>query len=590
MKASFFCVMLIFATIMSSTIYSQAKVPEKWITHFEKTGYMETEGYNETMEYFKRLANVSPYAKLFSFGVSPQGRNLYCLVVSKDKAFNPVAAKKTGNPVILIENGIHSGEIEGKDASMLLLREILITKEKENLIDNTILLVVPIFSVDAHERFSPFNRINQNGPKNMGWRTTAQNLNLNRDWTKADAPEMKAMLKLFSNWLPDFFVDTHTTDGADYQYTITYSMEHYQNVYSGTRKWITDKLMPYLNKRVNENGFLIAPYLEFKDRKIENGIVGASFSPRFSHTYAAAQNRPGLLIETHMMKPYKDRVFSTKSLLNAVIIFTNENGKEIIDLNKAADKNAIEKYSVDRKYLPLSLRVTDKSKPFHFMGIKAEQDSSWVSGVTWTRYTGEKYETDIPYFDEMKVTDSVRAPKEYLIPKEWGQWENLIDRIKLHGIKVEQLKAPKTFNVTEYKFNNVKFANYSYEGRQRVKADYNLVYKTVTVPEGTYVIKTNQRTIRLIVNLLEPKASDSFLQWGFFNSIFERKEYFESYVMEKIARQMMERDPELKKEFEKKLAEDENFRKNPRERLNFFYSRSPYMDEHLNVYPVLRVE
>jgi hypothetical protein len=290
------------------------------------------------------------------------------------------------------------------------------------------------------------------------------------------------------------------------------------------------------------------------------------------------------------MKPYKDRVFSTKSLLNAVIIFTNENGKEIIDLNKAADKNAIEKYSVDRKYLPLSLRVTDKSKPFHFMGIKAEQDSSWVSGVTWTRYTGEKYETDIPYFDEMKVTDSVRAPKEYLIPKEWGQWENLIDRIKLHGIKVEQLKAPKTFNVTEYKFNNVKFANYSYEGRQRVKADYNLVYKTVTVPEGTYVIKTNQRTIRLIVNLLEPKASDSFLQWGFFNSIFERKEYFESYVMEKVARQMMDRDPGLKKEFEKKLAEDENFRKKPRERLNFFYIRSPYKDEKLNVYPILRVE
>jgi len=591
MKATFFCVMLIFATtVLSSTIYSQVKVPEKWITHFEKTGYMETESYDETMAYFRELANASPYAKMFSFGVSPQGRNLYCLVVSKDKAFNPVAAKNTGKPIVFIENGIHSGEIEGKDASMLLLREILVTKEKENLIDNSILMVIPIFSVDAHERFSPYNRINQNGPTNMGWRTTSQNLNLNRDWTKADAPEMKAMLKLFSTWLPDFFVDTHTTDGADYQYTITYSMEHYQNVYTGTRKWITDKLMPYLNKSVNDDGFLIAPYLEFKDRKIENGIVGASFSPRFSHTYATAQNRPGLLIETHMMKPYKDRVFSTKSLLNAIINFTNENGKELIALNKAADKSAVEKYSIEKNYLPLSLEVTDKSKPFHFMGIKAEHDSSWVSGVTWTRYTGEKYETVLPYYDEMKVTDSVLAPREYLIPKEWGKWENLIDRIELHGIKVEQLKSPETFNVTEYKFNNVKFANYSYEGRQRVKADYNLVYKTVTVPDGTYVIKTNQRTIKLIVNLLEPKASDSFLEWGFFNSIFEQKEYFESYVMEKIARQMMDKDPKLKKEFEEKLATDDSFRNNPRQRLNFFYSRSPYVDDHLNVYPVLRVE
>ena len=581
---------LIFTTIIFSTIHSQSKVPGRWITHFEKKGYLETESYDQTMEYFKKLADTSPYAKIFSFGISPQGRNLYCLVVSKDKAFSPAAAKKTGKPVVLIENGIHSGEIEGKDASMLLLREILVTKEKENLINNAILLVIPIFSVDAHERFSPYNRINQNGPANMGWRTTAQNLNLNRDWTKADAPEMQAMLKLFSSWLPDFFVDTHTTDGADYQYTITYSMEHYQNVFSGTREWITGKLMPYLDKSVNDDGFLIAPYLEFKGRKIENGIIGASFSPRFSHTYAAAQNRPGLLIETHMMKPYKDRVFSTKSLLNAIIKFTNKDGKKLIALNKAADENAIEKYSVERNYYPLSLGLTDSSRPFHFMGIKAEHDSSWVSGTTWTKYTGEKYETDIPYYDEMKVTDSVLAPKEYLIPLEWGKWEGLINRIKLHGIQVEQMDEPKVMKVTEYKFKDVKFANYSFEGRQRVSASYDTISKTAIMPGGTYIIKTNQRTIRLILNLLEPKGPDSFLQWGFFNSIFERKEYFESYVMEKIARQMMDKDPELKKEFEKKLAEDENFRKSPRQRLEFFYSKSPYMDDHLNVYPVLRVE
>jgi len=190
----------------------------------------------------------------------------------------------------------------------------------------------------------------------------------------------------------------------------------------------------------------------------------------------------------------------------------------------------------------------------------------------------------------MKVTDSVLAPKEYLIPLEWGKWEGLINRIKLHGIQVEQMDEPKVMKVTEYKFKDVKFANYSFEGRQRVSASYDTISKTAIMPGGTYIIKTNQRTIRLILNLLEPKGPDSFLQWGFFNSIFERKEYFESYVMEKIARQMMDKDPELKKEFEKKLAEDENFRKSPRQRLEFFYSKSPYMDDHLNVYPVLRVE
>ena len=590
MKLLKFFLVLIFSIAFCSIISSQTKIPSKWITRFEKSGYLETETYDQTVAYFKKLADSSPYAKMLSFGISPQGRKLYCLIVSKDRAFDPVSAKRTGKPIILIDNGIHSGEIEGKDASMLLLREILITKEKANLIDNAILLVIPIFSVDAHERFSPYNRINQNGPTNMGWRTTAQNLNLNRDWTKADAPEMQSMLKLFSNWLPDFFVDTHTTDGADYQYTITYSMEHYQNVDTVLREWIVKKLMPYLNKSVNDDGYLIAPYLEFKGRKIENGIIGASFGPRFSHSYVAAQNRPGLLIETHMLKPYKDRVFSTKSLLTAILTYANKNGKELIALNKAADKNSIEEYSIEKKYFSLSLGLTDKSIPFHFMGIKAEHDSSWVSGTIWTKYTGEKYETELPYYDQMKVTDSVQAPKEYLIPLEWGKWENLIGRIKLHGIKVGQLKSSETLKVTEYKFKNIKYAKYSFEGRQRVSADYDTISEKVTVPKGTYVIKTNQRTIRLILNLMEPKAEDSFLQWGFFNSIFERKEYYESYVMEKIARQMMDKDPDLKKKFEEKLAVDENFRKSPRQRLDFFYTRSPYMDKKLNVYPILRVE
>ncbi len=582
--------LFLFTSFFITETNSQTEIQNEWRTHFEKSNFLETARYNESMSYFQKLADASPYAKMISFGISPQGRNLYCVVVSKDKAFNPEYAKKTGKPIILIENGIHSGEIEGKDASMLLLREILITKEKANLIDNTILLVVPIFSVDAHERFGKYHRVNQNGPTEMGWRTTAQNLNLNRDWTKADAPEMKAMLKLFSSWLPDFFIDTHTTDGADYQYTITYALEKYQNIYSGTRKWITKKLIPYFEKKVNDDGFLITQYFGFKGRKIKDGITGGSFSPRFSHSYAAVQNRPGLLIETHMMKPYKDRVFSTKSLLNAVIEFVNKNPNEIIDINKQADEDAVKRYSIKKEFLPLSLQITNKNKPFIFKGFKAKRDSSWLSGGLWTRYTNESQNISVPYYDEMKIADSVKAPSEYLIPEEWGKWQNIIERIKLHGIKVEQLQKSKTMKVTRYKFKSKKFASYSYEGNQRVTGDYKTYSETLSLPKGTFVIKTNQRAVRMIVNLLEPKASDSFLRWGFFNSIFERKEYFESYVMEKVAREMLKNNPELKKEFEKKLMEDKNFKNSPRQRLNFFYVRSPYNDDHLNVYPVMRVE
>ena len=581
--------LLVFITIVLplQILLSQNSNSNKWKTDFEKSGYLVTETYAQTVEYFNMLAEASPYAKMTTFGVSPQGRELYCLIVSKDKTFTPESSKKKGKPVILIENGIHAGEIEGKDASMLLLREILITKEKENLIDNCVLLVVPIFNVDGHERFGKYNRINQNGPVNMGWRTTSQNLNLNRDWTKADAPEMQAMLKFFSAWLPDFFIDTHTTDGADYQYTITYAMEKFDNIYGGTSQWLKRNFIPFMEKKVNDAGFLIAPYLSFVDHDVSKGIVDWAATPRFSQGYAAIQNRPGLLVETHMLKPYKDRVFSTKAILNSVIEYVNDHPRQIIDLNKNADDNSINVLAKGKQYLALSFRTTDKSKNFLFKGIKYKIDTSEISGGERIAYTGEKFEKEVPYYEDIEVKDSVLLPKEYLIPV---QWKNIIERMKLHGINVDVLNKSKKFIVTEYKFKNVEFVKNPYEGRQTVTCDYDEFKDTVLVPAGTFIIKTNQRTARVIGNLLEPKGPDSFLRWGFFNTIFERTEYFESYVMEKVAAKMIKDNPELKKEFEDKLESNTAFAESPRARLNFFYERSPYYDKEYLVYPVMRVD
>ncbi len=587
MKYSSYFIFFISFLVCSKISNSQTKSTNDWQTQFEKSGYLKTERYDETINYFKKLESHSSEAKLIPFGVSPQGRNLYCFIVSKDKAFTPAKANRTNKPIIFIESGIHAGEIEGKDASMILLREILITKEKQNLLDNVILMIVPIFNVDGHERFNKYNRINQKGPEEMGWRTTSQNLNLNRDWMKADAPEMQSMLKLLSKWLPDFLVDSHTTDGADYQYTITYAMEKFRNINYETRIWIKNKFIPFMENKVEAAGYLVAPYLEFKDRDWTKGIVDWAATPRFSQGYWALQNRPGLLIETHMLKPYKDRVFSTKAMFEAVIEYANKNPKELLELNKKADENSIKKYGDQKSYLPLNFKLSDEhSNPF-FKGIKSESDSSWISGSTKTVYTGEKINLEIPYYNIMNVEDSITAPKAYIIPKEWSE---IVDRIKLHGIKVDQLESPQTFVVKKYKFKNVKFASYSYESRQQVDCDYDEYTDTVKMPRGTFLVYTDQRTIRVILNLLEPKSGDSFLRWGFFNSIFERKEYFENYVMEKVALEMMKENPSLKNEFEKKLESDEKFRNNPRERLNFFYERSQYYDKEFNVYPVMRLE
>ncbi|MGB9665240.1 MAG: M14 family metallopeptidase, partial [Ignavibacteria bacterium] len=323
---------LILSIILISLLNLFSQKNDYWKTYFEKSNYLETPRYEETMEYFRKFEKHSPYVKMFSIGKSAEGRDIFVLIVSKDKAFTPELARKTRKPIVFIQNGIHAGEIDGKDASMILLREILITKEKEIYLDNVILIVMPIFNVDGHERFSPYNRINQNGPKEMGWRTNALNLNLNRDYMKADSPEMKAWLKFFNQWLPHIFVDCHVTDGADYQYQITYSCERYGNVHPLLRKWIQNEFVPFIENEVQKSGYLIAPYVWFKEDEIKNGIVDGVTSPRLSTGYAAIQNRVALLIETHMLKDYKIRVFATLSMLEAIIRKANQEGKKLIEV------------------------------------------------------------------------------------------------------------------------------------------------------------------------------------------------------------------------------------------------------------------
>ena len=577
----------LFVLLMFSSSFSQDK--NDWQTYFEKSGYLETPRYAETMEYFRKLADYSDVAEMIKFGVSPQGRDLNCLVVSNDKAFKPEDAKATGKPVILIINGIHSGEIEGKDASMILLREILVTKEKEKMLDNVILLVIPVFSVDGHERFGKYNRINQNGPEEMGWRTTAQNLNLNRDWMKADAPEMKAMLKLFSSWLPDFIIDNHTTDGADYQYVITFGIEYFKNSYSETELMLRSKFAPFLYEKMNQTGFLSHGYVWLKDwvKGLDSGITEGPGAPRFSTGYAAIQNRPALLVETHMLKPYKERVFSTKVAMEAVIEFCSDNKVEIIELNGKADRNSIINLLEKKEKLPVGFKVSGKSVKTPFKGVKYYKEKSEISGAEKIVYTEEKENLVLDLFNDVQIVKEVSVPNLYIIPSEWSL---IVERMRLHGVKVDTLKEDKIFDVKRYRFSDIKFEEKPFEGRNRVSFTINEYYEKRKIPAGSYIVSTDQRTIKVIVNLLEPEAEDSFIKWGFFNAIFEQKEYYEAYVMEKISQEMIKKDPQLKKEFDEKLSLDEKFKNDPNARLNFFYERSPYYDSQLNVYPVMRVE
>lgn len=576
----FACLLLFYADINS-----QIKFDEKWITYFEKTDFKGSPDYYNSIKYFRQFADDFESVEMKTFGISPQGRELKYLVVSKDKAFTPELAKKVGKPVIFLQNGIHAGEIEGKEAVMLLLREMLVTKEKEHLLDNVIFIIVPVFNVDGHERRSPYGRINQNGPEIMGWRTTSQNLNLNRDYLKADAPEMRAMLKLYNEWIPDIYIDTHTTNGADYQYTVTYIVDRNQNLPSVTRNWVRNKFIPAIINGAESKGFLICPYVAFDDN-LESGIYDFVSSPKLSTGFASAHNRPEVTIETHMLKPYKERVYSTKAVIEGILELANNEPEEIININKQADEEVIKNYSVDKKYFPILFGALDEHDFMEFKGFRKDSVYSEITGTKVEKYSDEKIDIKIPYFNKTYIKDSVSVPKYYLIPKEWTQ---IIEILNVHGVEMDVLGKSVSFKVEKYKFKDVSFASKPYEGRFTAKYSYDVITDSITVPEGTVIINPAQRRLGIILYLLEPKSRDSFVYWGFFNQIFERTEYFETYSMEPIAKKMFENDPVLRNKFLEKVNSDSAFANNPWARLNFFYERTKYYDANHNFYPVIRV-
>jgi hypothetical protein len=558
----------------------------EWTTYFEQSGETDSPSYAETIEYFRKFETQTNMAKLISIGESSQGRDIKCLVVSKGNHFTPGKARRSGKAVILIQNGIHPGEIEGKDASMLLLREILITGEKKHLLDNLVLLFIPILNVDGHERLSSFNRPNQNGPRMMGFRTTALNLNLNRDFMKADTPEMKALLRLFTAWLPDFYIDNHTTNGVDYQYHITYGMEKHQNIFGALGKWGQNEFLPYVKNDVEQKGFMNTIYIELLKKELEEGITDWHFRPMFSNGYAALQNRLMLLIETHSLKPFSNRVYSTKAMVESSLEYVNNNHSTLIGLNKKADRDSVKRYAGGKSTFPLILEGTDEYELMNFRGIEYVQEESRITGSTVKRYTGKPVEIKVPVYNKVRVAKRVKLPYAYLIPVEF---KHIVRILKLHGIKVTELKEDMLLEVEKYQFTDINFSERPYEGRQGVKVRCDAAAGGFKFPKGTYIVVTKQRGIRVIANLLEPEGSDSFLSWGFFNSFFERKEYAEDFIMEPLARKMLKVHDKLRVEFETRLKNDDKFRNNPGERLDYFYRKSVYFDRRENIYPIFRL-
>jgi hypothetical protein len=570
----------------SITFYMVAQ-DDNWDTFYEKSGFTATPGYDETIEYCIKLDEASPWVKYTTFGTSPQGRKLPLLIVDKNGYTDPVSVRRSGNLVLLVEAGIHAGEIDGKDAGLMLIRDMVIHQQHYELLEKVTILFIPIFSVDGHERFSPYNRINQNGPEEMGWRTTAQNLNLNRDFLKADAPEMQAWLKLFQQWLPDFFIDIHATDGADYQYASTYGLEVLGNMDPGLTDWSTNTLIPLMEQQMDLAGYPVFPYVMFRRwHDPRSGLRSGVSGPRFSTGYCAAQNRIGLLVENHMLKDYQTRVSATYELIRVVCELLNEDADRILDMNALADRNSASP-SFRETPFPVSFSPGKDSIMVDFRGVEYDVETSDLTGGTWFRYQPDKpADFQIPFFHQQLPGKTVLLPEAYIYPPEWTE---VTERLSLHGITYSTLGQRTWVQVQSFKFKNYSWSREPYEGRFSLTTEWDTIEELREYPAGSVVVDMNQRSARAIAFIFEPPSTDSYLQWGFFNTIFERKEYFETYVMEEIARKMIAEDPGLEEEFEQWKIEHPEFATNQWVQLEWFYKRSPWWDPKKDVYPVGKI-
>lgn len=557
------------------------------ITYYERSGFKATPSYEETMAYCKQLDVASPFIQLTSFGVSPQGRKLPLLIIDADSRFDPASAKRSGKLVMLIEAGIHSGEIDGKDAGLMFFRDMAINQQFGGVPQNITFLFIPIFNVDGHERSGPYNRINQNGPEEMGWRTTAQNLNLNRDFLKADSPEMQAWLKLFQQWLPDFFVDIHVTDGADYQYVITYGLETHGNMDQGLTDWTIDRFIPVMEAKMDEAGYPVFPYVMFRRwHDPRSGLRSSAAGPRYSQGYAATQNRIGLLVENHSLKDYKTRVSGTYELLKILRDLLESDAQAIIDLNRQADEY-VASPAFRQNPMPVDFKSGPDSIMVDFRGVEYEVEKSDLTGGDWFRYHPDKPVTyQVPYFYQQLASKSVMLPKAYVIPPEWTE---VIEKLNLHGIKYTVMQEPQTLKVQSFRFKDYSWPKNSFEGRFSLTTSWDTIYEERLYPRGSVVVNTNQRTARVIAHIFEPASQDSYLSWGFFNSIFEMKEYFETYSMEEYARKMIAENPGLKAEFDSWLEKNPGLENNQWGQLEWFYRRSPWWDSRKDVYPVGKI-
>lgn len=552
---------------------------DPWASAFEQDPEHDfSPNYADTRAWFDRLDAASDLIRIEAFGVSPEGRPIYAVIASKDGAsFDP---KK---PVLLVQAGIHPGEIDGKDAGMMLLRDIAFYG-KAHLLDGVNLILIPILSVDGHERSGPYSRPNQRGPRIQGWRNTATNQNLNRDYMKLDQPEMRAVRAFANRYRPDLYVDVHVTDGIDYQYDVTYGYNGENGVWSRSpaiARWLDDAFKPAMNKALEAQGHIPGELVfALDDRDPQKGLSDGGLGERFSNGWGSAAHVPTILIENHSLKPHEQRVLGTYVFIEEAMRLLAARGPGL--------RAAIEK---DRALRPAKILAnfaqadTPTMRPFR--GILFERYRSEASGTDEIRWLG-KPDPELwrmPFYGS-KPTLTLDRPKAYWIP---AHRSDLIERLRIHGVEMEALAAPRTVSVDMLRLKDPRVAPRTNEGHVPISvAAVAVERRDWTFAPGSVRVSTDQPLGDIVVLLLEPQSSESFFAWGMIPEVLNRVEYIEGYAIAPLADRMLAADPALKAEFEARLAADPAFAADPDARLGWFYERTPFHDDRHLLYPIAR--
>jgi hypothetical protein len=554
-------------------------------TLFEKTNGKETVTYQEGIAYFEKLAAYFDQVHMLTYGKTDIGKPLHLVVVSENKNFNPVQIRSSGKRIILINNGIHPGEPDGVDASMMFVRDLVRDKKLQGLLSNSVIAIIPFYNIDGALNRGRYSRANQNGPAAYGFRGNYRNLDLNRDFIKNDSRNARAFSEIFQEWQPDVYIETHVSNGADYQYIMTLIPTQEDKLGGVLGNYLRKHMVPKLEERMKSKKFEMTPYVNAIAETPDSGIVQFLETPRYSTGYAALFNTLAFMTETHMLKPYNQRVKATYQFLLAAVQTVQEDDHLIGQLREEAKKQV---KTQPEFTLEWKLNLNNYQK-IHFKGYEAGYTESTFSGLKRLYYDKNKpYEKEIPYYNSYETKVKIRKPEAYIVPQ---AWEEVILRLKNNRVQMTKLSKDTVMALDCYYISDYKTVQVPYEGHYlHYSTQINKEKQSIQFYAGDYIIYTNQEVNRYIIETLEPQATDSFFNWNFFDSILQQKEGFSDYVFEEIAEQMLASNPLLKQQYESKKQTDAQFGSNHAAQLDFLYKKSPYYEKSYMRYPVFRIE